>query len=208
MWSTFSDDSRFSLFFWSYVRLTIFTNPLYSYSELLEDCRDERHRLKEKRARLEKFRASLVDAESDSAASPAPAPAPEPVASSEAAPPKKSKKRKSEEVETTPAKSAETSAVDGKKNKKVKAKKDPNLPKRAPTAYTLFVQDKQGSMKAAHPELAQKELMAHFGVAWKALSDADKAPFEKQAAEKKEQYKVAMESYKSTQGGAASADSD
>ena len=92
-----------------------------------------------------------------------------------------------------------------KKGKKAKAKKDPNAPKRSMTAFILFSNAKRAEvtaeLKAANPDMkGVAEVGKRLGEMWKALSDAEKEPYNKQAADDKERYTKAMEEYKLTQG--------
>ena len=93
-----------------------------------------------------------------------------------------------------------------KKGKKAKAKKDPNAPKKALSAFILFSNAKRAEvtaeLKAANPDMkGVAEVGKKLGEMWKALSDAEKEPFNKMAADDKERYAKAMEDYKLTQGG-------
>ena len=73
---------------------------------------------------------------------------------------------------------------DGKKKKTTKAPKldkDGNVkPKRAPTAYNLFVKERMGELKKENPELKGSELMKMAAGDWKnkeesvIVDDADK----------------------------------
>lgn len=45
------------------------------------------------------------------------------------------------------------------KNVKGKKSKDPDAPKRAPSAYNLFVKDKMKELSEEHPEMTRQELM-------------------------------------------------
>lgn len=55
--------------------------------------------------------------------------------------------------------------------------KDPNAPKRPPTAYLLF----QGAMRAKtreeNPQMGVQEVMSHIASAWGTLSEKDKKPY-------------------------------
>ena len=110
---------------------------------------------------------------------------------------------KAMEVYTPPEGSDEP---EPKKGKKAKAKKDPNAPKKALSAFILFSNAKRAEvtaeLKAANPDMkGVAEVGKKLGEMWKALSDAEKEPFNKMAADDKERYAKAMEDYKLTQGG-------
>ena len=71
---------------------------------------------------------------------------------------KKEKKRKLEEssVADTPAPSTpSTPAPAEKKQKKIKKVKDPNMPKRAMSAYMLWYQDASKEYKEKHPQYSK-----------------------------------------------------
>ena len=58
--------------------------------------------------------------------------------------------------------------TDNKKKKTVKLDKDGNVkPKRAPTAYNLFVKERMGELKKENPELKGSELMKLAAGDWK-----------------------------------------
>ena len=95
-----------------------------------------------------------------------------------------------------------------KKGRKPKAKKDPNAPKRSMTAFLHFSNAKRAEvtaeLKAANPDMkGVAEVGKKLGEMWKALSDAEKEPYNKLAADGKERYAKAMEDYKLTQEGDA-----
>mmetsp|Transcript_1536 Transcript_1536/g.4559 ORF Transcript_1536/g.4559 Transcript_1536/m.4559 type:complete len:165 (-) Transcript_1536:419-913(-) len=90
-------------------------------------------------------------------------------------------------------------AVD--KPKKVKAKKDPNAPKKPSGAYIWFCNDRRPAIKADHPEWGIGEIGKELGNIWKTLSDSDKKPFVKKAEEDKERYVKADAAYKKSGGG-------
>ncbi|KAF3571191.1 hypothetical protein F2Q69_00061594, partial [Brassica cretica] len=62
-----------------------------------------------------------------------------------------------------------------------KAKKDPNKPKRAPSAFFVFLEDFRQTFKKENPDV-------------KAVS-AEKAPYEEQAAKRKAEYEKQMDAY-------------
>ena len=97
-----------------------------------------------------------------------------------------------------------------KKGKKVKAKKDPNAPKKSLTAFIFFSNAKRAEvtaeLKAANPDMkGVAEVGKKLGEMWKAMSDADKEPYNKMAADDKERYNEEMEAYKGTQDEATAA---
>lgn len=87
----------------------------------------------------------------------------------------------------------------GGKRKQVK---DPNKPKRAQSAYFLFLADFRAKNKSKYTHSGgHKDLIRAAGEAWNQLSDADKAPFNKQHEAEKAKYEAAMANYAA--GGSA-----
>lgn len=124
----------------------------------------------------------------------------------ETVPESKPKKEKKEKKETTSEKATKQPAAQEEDGKKKRKKKDPNAPKKALSAFILFSNAKRAEvtaeLKAANPDMkGVAEVGKKLGEMWKALSDAEKEPFNKMAADDKERYAKAMEDYKLTQGG-------
>jgi len=143
--------------------------------QLILECDDERVRLKEKKLMLEGVRSALFSAESSSTEPPA----------------KKAKKGKDNAAATAPA---PVDADAGKKRKK-KEKTDPNKPKRAASAYTLFFMEYAKKYKADHPEVAQKDIMSIVGPVWKEMDAKKKAPYEARATVLRAEHAEAMSVY-------------
>ncbi|WWD21874.1 non-histone chromosomal protein 6 [Kwoniella shandongensis] len=83
-------------------------------------------------------------------------------------------------------------AKDTKKSKgvseaaKKRAKKDPNKPKRALSAYMFFVQDYRERIKAENPDATFGDVGKLLGIKWKEMNAAEKKPYEDKAqADKK-----------------------
>ena len=91
----------------------------------------------------------------------------------------------------------------GSKNKKVK---DPNAPKRATTAYFIFMADVRDKVKEENPNLKSNELSKIMGQMWRDMDSSDKKKYEDLAEKDKERYKEEMESYSSSDS--SSSDSD
>ncbi|KAI3459949.1 hypothetical protein Pfo_016612 [Paulownia fortunei] len=95
-------------------------------------------------------------------------------------------------------------AVKRKSKKEKKAAKDPNKPKRPPSAFFVFMEDFRKQYKEKHPN---NKSVAAVGKAggdkWKSLSEEEKAPFVAKAEKRKEEYERKMEAYnrKLTGGG-------
>merc|ERR1712086_326053 len=80
-----------------------------------------------------------------------------------------------------------------KKEKKVK---DPNAPKRAPSAYLLWMKDSRAEIVKSLPKgFAQTEVMTAAGAQWKKLTAKAKAPYVKTAEKASADYKKAQEKY-------------
>ncbi|KAH7924832.1 hypothetical protein BV22DRAFT_480993 [Leucogyrophana mollusca] len=62
-----------------------------------------------------------------------------------------------------------------KKRKRERKPKDPNAPKRPASAYLIFQNGIRSTLKAAHPDLQQKDLLKMISQQWAAMSDKDKA---------------------------------
>ncbi|KAL1535169.1 high mobility group box 3 [Salvia divinorum] len=97
-----------------------------------------------------------------------------------------------------------------KKSKKdKKAAKDPNKPKRAPSAFFVFMEDFRKQYKEKHPS---NKSVAAVGKAggdrWKSLSEEEKAPYVAEAGKRKEAYERNMEAYNRKLAGGADDDSD
>ncbi|KQJ91374.1 HMG1/2-like protein [Brachypodium distachyon] len=95
--------------------------------------------------------------------------------------------------------------------RKTKAEKDPNQPKRPPSAFFVFMEGFRKDYKEKHPDVKQVSVVGKAGGAeWKSLSDAEKAPFVAKAEKLKAEYNKKMVAYNNPQAGGqeASGDSD
>lgn len=81
--------------------------------------------------------------------------------------------------------------------------KDPNKPKRPPTAYFIFLADFRIQM--ANSGIEHKELLRKAGENWRGMSDALKKPYEKKALAESKKYEEAMTEYRKSGGGVAAA---
>jgi len=87
---------------------------------------------------------------------------------------------------TPPAEEAPAPAVKKtRKAKTVKAVPEVAKKKRARTAFLFYSNANRAALRAAQPGLKITEAAVILGQQWKALSDADKAPYLKLAAEDK-----------------------
>ena len=56
-------------------------------------------------------------------------------------------------------------------------KKDPDAPKRPPTAFFLYAQTRRDAIKRAHKGAGVTEIARELGKEWRSLSDAKKDKF-------------------------------
>lgn len=80
---------------------------------------------------------------------------------------------------------------------KLKAKKDPNKPKRNVTAYTFFSNDHRKVLKKNNggKKLDFGKMNKQLGEAWRKLSDKKKKKYTDLAAKDLERYQAEMEAY-------------
>jgi len=109
------------------------------------------------------------------------------------------KSPKSAKKAATPAKSPKVAKVIEKKEKKAKATKvvDPNKPKRALSAYFIWLNENRAKIIADYKLDSSKvaEVSKKAGEIWGKMTDAQKKPFEDKNAKAKEQYEKEMASY-------------
>ncbi|KAJ7954626.1 High mobility group B protein like [Quillaja saponaria] len=101
-----------------------------------------------------------------------------------------------------PAERKRTKSTEPKPKKaklgKSKKDKDPNMPKRPPTAFFLFMDDFRKEFKEANPNSKDVKVVAkEGGVRWKSMTDEEKKHYLDKVAELKAEYEKAMESYNS-----------
>lgn len=95
--------------------------------------------------------------------------------------------------------------------KDAKAKKDPNKPKRPPSAFFVFLEEFRLTYKAANPNSKSVSAVGKAGGdKWKSMSDAEKAPFVAKAEKRKADYEKSMQAYnaKKDEPAAAAEESD
>uniref|UniRef100_A0A1J3K9N4 High mobility group B protein 4 n=1 Tax=Noccaea caerulescens TaxID=107243 RepID=A0A1J3K9N4_NOCCA len=82
----------------------------------------------------------------------------------------------------------------GKKaGKKVK---DPNKPKRPPSAFFVFLEGFRKEFNLANPDNKSVGAVGKAaGAKWKSMTDEDKAPYQAKAATKKSDYEKTMKQY-------------
>lgn len=82
-----------------------------------------------------------------------------------------------------------------RKRRQPPARKDPKKPKRALTAYMLFVKHRRGAISSENPGLDFAGVGKLLGEKWAALSDAEKEPYTQMALEDKQRNQREMKEY-------------
>ena len=91
------------------------------------------------------------------------------------------------------------------KGKGKRAKKDPNAPKRALSAYMFFSAAKRAEIAAANPDFGITDVAKALGEQWKTVTDEEKNVYQQQADEDKIRYEREMAAYRA---GDAAGDAD
>lgn len=86
--------------------------------------------------------------------------------------------------------------VPPKGEKKGKKKKDPNAPKRPPSAFFLFCAEHRPGIKAESPGLSIGDTAKRLGEMWSEQTAKDKVPYEQKAAKLKEKYEKDVAAYR------------
>ena len=89
---------------------------------------------------------------------------------------------------------SDDSEDDGKRRKK--KKKDPNAPKRNQSSFFIYSNSHRASVKVAYPNASFGDIAKIISKQFKALSDKERAKYDKLAAEDKIRYLKEMEVYK------------
>uniref|UniRef100_D6MKP4 Transcription factor n=2 Tax=Lycoris longituba TaxID=272140 RepID=D6MKP4_9ASPA len=80
--------------------------------------------------------------------------------------------------------------------KKAKEGKDPNKPKRPPSAFFVFMEEFRKQFKEKNPNNKQVSVVGKAaGDKWKSMSATEKAPYEAKAAKRKAEYNKTMVAY-------------
>uniref|UniRef100_A0A8I6GJ73 High mobility group protein B1 pseudogene n=1 Tax=Rattus norvegicus TaxID=10116 RepID=A0A8I6GJ73_RAT len=74
--------------------------------------------------------------------------------------------------------------------------KDPNAPKRPPSAFFLFCSEYRPKIKGEHPGLSIGDVVKKLGEMWNNTAADDKQPYEKKAAKLKEKYEKDIAAYR------------
>ncbi|KAJ6476272.1 high mobility group box domain-containing protein [Mycena sanguinolenta] len=83
------------------------------------------------------------------------------------------------------AKPKRKAAEKAEKPTKSRAKKDPNAPKRALSAYMFFSQDWRERIRAENPDASFGEVGKLLGAKWKELDEEERKPYVDQATQDK-----------------------
>ncbi|KAL1814977.1 hypothetical protein ACET3Z_017551 [Daucus carota] len=88
------------------------------------------------------------------------------------------------------------------KQKKGKKVKDPNKPKRPPSAFFVFMEGFRKQFKEKNPAVKGVAAMGKAGGdAWRSMSDEDKAQYVTVAEQRKKEYEKKMKAYDNKQSG-------
>ncbi|XP_042342391.1 high mobility group protein B1b [Plectropomus leopardus] len=82
------------------------------------------------------------------------------------------------------------------KGQKKKRFKDPNAPKRPPSAFFLFCADFRPKVKSEHPGLGIGDTAKKLGEMWNSSSAENKQPYERKASKLKEKYDKDIVAYR------------
>ena len=77
-----------------------------------------------------------------------------------------------------------------------KKKKDPNAPKRPPSAFFVFCSDHRPKVKSENPGISIGDIAKKLGEMWSKLSPKEKAPYEQKAMKLKEKYEKDVAAYR------------
>ncbi|KAF4108351.1 hypothetical protein G5714_011110 [Onychostoma macrolepis] len=83
------------------------------------------------------------------------------------------------------------------KGEKKKRFKDPNAPKRPPSAFFIFCSEFRPKVKEETPGLSIGDVAKKLGEMWNKTSAEEKQPYEKKAAKLKEKYEKDIAAYRS-----------
>eukprot|EP01135_Chromosphaera_perkinsii_P009349 Nk52_evm25s1737 gene=Nk52_evmTU25s1737 len=81
------------------------------------------------------------------------------------------------------------------KGKGKRAKKDPNAPKRACSAFMFFANDIRPALRQQNPDKMITEIASLIGARWRSLSPKHKQPYEKLQEQDKMRYEREMQKY-------------
>ncbi|PWN97460.1 hypothetical protein FA09DRAFT_319841 [Tilletiopsis washingtonensis] len=81
------------------------------------------------------------------------------------------------------------------KKKERKLNRDPNEPKRPPSAYLLFQNEVREDMRARHPDLVYADVLGKVSEAWKSLSDEQRKVYQDKTIESMAQWNANKKAY-------------
>ncbi|XP_067106316.1 high mobility group protein B2a [Osmerus mordax] len=81
-----------------------------------------------------------------------------------------------------------------------KRKKDPNAPKRPPSAFFVFCSDHRARIKGEHPGISIGDIAKKLGELWSKQTPKDKVPYEAKAGKLKEKYEKDVAAYRAKSG--------
>ena len=82
-----------------------------------------------------------------------------------------------------------------KKDKKTKAKKDKDAPKRAISAFFFYNKERRETLKKEQPNLENKQIIATMSKEWNELSEEKKKPYIEKAEADKKRYEEEKKKY-------------
>ncbi|KAJ2451049.1 High mobility group [Coemansia sp. RSA 2336] len=85
-------------------------------------------------------------------------------------------------------------------------KRDPNRPKRPPTAYLLFSQENRPRFVAKFEGKSSQEIASEMGRAWREMSAGERQEYEAQAKALKEQFSKEIDDFNHQKAGPAAGD--
>ncbi|KAJ5094092.1 Non-histone chromosomal protein 6 [Penicillium angulare] len=87
-------------------------------------------------------------------------------------------------------------------------KKDPNAPKRGLSAYMFFANDNRDKVREENPGISFGQVGKTLGDKWKALSESERKPYDKKAADDKKRYEDEKAKYQEAQANADEEESE
>ena len=88
-----------------------------------------------------------------------------------------------------------------KKDKKTKAKKDKDAPKRAISAFFFYNKERRETLKKEQPDLDNKQIIATMSKEWNALGEEKKKPYVEKAEADKKRYEEEKKKYEAKKNG-------
>ncbi|PVU96374.1 hypothetical protein BB561_001222 [Smittium simulii] len=116
------------------------------------------------------------------------------------------KNRKNKRINDKTAKTFKDESVDGDilntnntlSERKKRAERDPNAPKRPANAFVMYCQEERLGLKTSATELSNSDITKHMNIKWKELPSGEKQKYFNRYEEMITNYKKEMLSYKST----------